>query len=83
MGTKSYINGPGHMNKMAVMHINSKQKASLKIFFSRNRMPMIFLNFETHVLGCLVNEHVCLKMPELRRVHIPRAVLKINYLRHT
>ena len=34
-----YINGQGHMTKMAAMAINSKK--NLKIFFSRNRRPMI------------------------------------------
>ena len=33
-GTKNYINGPGHMTKMATMAINS-------ILFSRTRRPMI------------------------------------------
>ena len=36
---KVYINGQGHMTKMAAMAINSKK--SLKIFFSRTRRPMI------------------------------------------
>ena len=36
---KVYINGPGHMTKMAVMAINSKNLK--KIFYSRNRRPMI------------------------------------------
>ena len=35
---KVYINGPGHMTKMAPMAINSKK--TLKIF-SRTRRPMI------------------------------------------
>ena len=34
-----YINGPGHMTKMAAMAINSK--TPIKIFFSRTRKPMI------------------------------------------
>ena len=33
-----YINGQGHMTKMATMAINSK---SFKIVFSRTRRPMI------------------------------------------
>ena len=36
---KVYINGQGHMTKMAVMAINSKKH--LKIFLSRTRRPMI------------------------------------------
>ena len=36
---KVYINGQGHMTKMAAMAINSKNP--LKIFFSRTRRPMI------------------------------------------
>ena len=36
---KVYINGQGHMTKMAVMAINSKKL--LKIFFSRTRTPLI------------------------------------------
>ena len=36
---KVYINGQGHMTKMATMAINSKK--TLKIFFSRTRRPMI------------------------------------------
>ena len=38
-GTKAYINGPGHMTKMAGMPIYGKKH--LKIFFSRTRSPMI------------------------------------------
>ena len=38
-GTKVYINGPGHMTKMAAMPIYGKKP--LKIFFSRTRSPMI------------------------------------------
>ena len=38
---KVYINGQGHMTKMAAMAINSKKKQTLKIFFSRTRRPMI------------------------------------------
>ena len=38
-GTKVYINGPGHMTKMAAMPIYGKNL--LKIFFSRTRSPMI------------------------------------------
>ena len=38
-GKKVYINGQGHMTKMAAMAINRKN--SLKIFFSRTRRPMI------------------------------------------
>ena len=37
-GTKVYINGPGHMTKMAAMAINSKNL--LKIFFSRTSGPI-------------------------------------------
>ena len=33
-----YINGQGHMTKMAAMAINSKK--TLKVFFSRTRKPM-------------------------------------------
>ena len=36
---KVYINGQGHMTKMAAMAINSKK--CLKIFFFRIRRPMI------------------------------------------
>ena len=36
---KVYINGQGHMTKMAAMAINSKKKN--KIFFFRTRRPMI------------------------------------------
>ena len=36
---KVYINGQGHMTKMAAMAINSK--THLKIFFSRTRRPKI------------------------------------------
>ena len=36
---KVYINGQGHMTKMAAMAINSKNPS--KIFFSRTRRPMI------------------------------------------
>ena len=36
---KVYINGQGHMTKMAAMAINSKK--TFKIFFSRTRRPMI------------------------------------------
>ena len=36
---KVYINGQGHMTKMAAMALNSKKP--LKIFFSRTRRPMI------------------------------------------
>ena len=36
---KFYINGQGHMTKMAAMAIHSKNH--LKIFFSRTRRPMI------------------------------------------
>ena len=36
---KVYINGHGHMTKMAAMAINSKK--CLKIFFFRIRRPMI------------------------------------------
>ena len=39
-GTKVYINGPGHMIKMAALAINRKKK-TLKIFFFRTRRPMI------------------------------------------
>ena len=35
-----YINGPGHMTKMADMAING-QKNSLKLFFFRNRKYMV------------------------------------------
>ena len=38
-GKKVYINGPGHMTKMAAMPIYGKKP--LKIFFSRTRNPMI------------------------------------------
>ena len=38
-GKKVYINGQGHMTKMAAMAINRKKP--LKIFFSRTRRPMI------------------------------------------
>ena len=38
-GKKVYINGQGHMTKMAAMAINRKK--TLKIFFSRRRRPMI------------------------------------------
>ena len=38
-GMKVYINGQGHMTKMAAMAINSKKR--LKIFFFRTRKPMI------------------------------------------
>ena len=38
-GKKVYINGQGHMTKMAVMAINRKKP--LKIFFSRTRRPRI------------------------------------------
>ena len=38
-GTKVYINGLGHMTKMAAMPIYGKKP--LKIFFSRTRSPMI------------------------------------------
>ena len=38
-GKKVYINGHGHMTKMAAMAINRKKR--LKIFFSRTRRPMI------------------------------------------
>ena len=48
---KVYINGQGHMTKMATMATNSKKKKkkkkkkkTLKTFFSRTRRPMI-LNF--------------------------------------
>ena len=37
-GTKVYINGPGHMTKMAAMPNMVK---TLKIFFSRTTSPMI------------------------------------------
>ena len=37
-GTKVYINGPGHMTKMAAMPYMLK---TLKIFFYRTRSPMI------------------------------------------
>ena len=36
---KVYINGEGHMTKMAAMAINRKE--ALKIVFSRTRRPMI------------------------------------------
>ena len=36
---KIYINGQGHMTKMAAMALNSKKP--LIIFFSRTRRPMI------------------------------------------
>ena len=36
---KVYINGQGHMTKMAAMAMNSKKP--LKIFFSRTRRPNI------------------------------------------
>ena len=36
---KVYINGQGHMTKMAAMAINSKKK--IKIFLFRTRRPMI------------------------------------------
>ena len=36
---KVYINGQGHMTKMAAMAINSKK--TFKIFFSTTRRPMI------------------------------------------
>ena len=39
-GKKVYINGQGHMIKMAAMAINRKKK-TLKIFFSRTRRPLI------------------------------------------
>ena len=38
-GMKVYINGLGHMTKMAAMPIYGKKP--LKIFFSRTRSPMI------------------------------------------
>ena len=38
-GMKVYINGLGHMTKMAAMPIYVKK--TLKIFFSRTRIPMI------------------------------------------
>ena len=41
VGTKVYINGPGHKTKVAAMAINSKIK-TLKIFFSRTIRSMIF-----------------------------------------
>ena len=37
-GGRNYINGQGHMTKMAAMAINRK---TLKIFFVRTRRPMI------------------------------------------
>ena len=37
-GTKVYINGPGHMTKMAAMPINGKNPS--KIFFSRTDRPI-------------------------------------------
>ena len=37
-GTKVYINGPGHMTKMAAMPIYGK---NLKKIFSRPRSPMV------------------------------------------
>ena len=40
-GKKVYINGQGHMTKMAAMPINKKKKKCLKIFFFRTRRPMI------------------------------------------
>ena len=45
-GTKVYINGPGHMTKMAVTPIYDKNL--LKSFFSRTRSPMI-LSFRLSV----------------------------------
>ena len=39
VGKKVYINGQGHMTKMAAMAINRKK--TLKIFFSRTRRLMI------------------------------------------
>ena len=38
-GTKVYINGPGHMTKMAAMPIYGKNHIS-KIFFSRTGRPI-------------------------------------------
>ena len=43
---KKYINGQGHMIKMAAMAINSKK--TLKIFFSRTRRPMILKHGMKH-----------------------------------
>ena len=39
VGTKVYINGAGHLTKMAAMPIYGKNLK--KIFFSRTRSPMI------------------------------------------
>ena len=38
---KVYINGQGHMTKMAAMAINSKK--NLKIFFFRTRRPITMI----------------------------------------
>ena len=48
-GTKVYINGPGHMTKMAAMPIYCIGK-TLIIFFSRTGNPII-LKFDTLHLG--------------------------------
>ena len=40
-GKKVYINGQGHMTKMAAMAVNRNKKKPLKIFFSSTRKPMI------------------------------------------
>ena len=47
-----YVNGQGHMTKMADMAINSKKP--LKIFFSRTRRPMILkLGMKHQAMGHL------------------------------
>ena len=45
---KVYINGPGHMTKMAALPIYGKK--TLKTFFSRTRSPMI-LKLDMYHLG--------------------------------
>ena len=72
-GKKVYINGKGHMTKMAAMAINRKKK-TLKIFFSRTRRPMILK------LGV---KHQCLELYEVYINHDPGMTLTYFTARST
>ena len=53
---KVYINGQGHMTKMAAMAINRKKP--LKFFFSRTRRPMILKLGMKHQVMELYNVYI-------------------------
>ena len=64
VGTNVYINGPGHMTKMAAIAINSKKR--LKNFFYRTRKPMILK---------LCMKHQCKELYKVYKNHDPGMTL--------